>query len=256
MKIARFVLAGFGGALALMTMGAARAEVVTISPDGSVERSDNAAVQQGYGAQSAGNDQQTAPQYDLSTPEAAARIRAARGANDAQQQARANNRRDNDRDRDNRNRRDRDDNDRHGRYHRGPGNITIIGNGTDVYLGGYPYNYGYPVGGYYGYRDPYFIDPGYGFPYYGGTYSNGGTTITYGNGLYGGGFGGYYGYGNGGLYQNQNNPNLVGGQLGMGPAWPNMGMAPGLGGATGTLRPPLRPQPRLPGAIYNPGRRR
>lgn len=252
MKIARVVLAGFGGALALMTMGAARAEVVTIAPDGSVERSDNTAVQQNYGASSAGNSrQQTAPQNDLATPEAAARL--PRGSGNAQQ-PNANNRRDRDnvRDRNDRNYRDRDDNDYRGRYRRGSGNIIINGDNTDVYINGYPYNYGYPVGGYYGYRDPYFIDPGYGFPYYGGTYSNGGVTITYGSGLYGGGGpGGYYGYGPGGYYQNQNNPNVIGGQLGMGPAWPNMGMAPGMG--VTNLNPP---QPRLPDAIYNPGRRR
>ena len=247
MKIARLVLAGFGGALALMTMGVARAEVVTISPDGSVERSDNAAVQRGYGSQSANNGQQNAPQNNIATPEVTAGMRYGRGPNDVGTQPQAND--NNRRDRDDRNRGDRDD--RRNRYRDRRGNIIINGDNTDVYINGYP-GYGYPVGGYYGYRDPYFIDPGYGFPYYGGTYSSGGTTITYGNGLYGGGFGGYYGNGN--LYNygygnTSQNGGMMGANPGMGPAWPNMGTAPGMG--VTNLNPP-----RLPGAIYNPGRRR
>jgi hypothetical protein len=230
MKFARFASAGLSGALALVAMNVARAEVVTIAPDGTVERSENVAAQQPAQYQNNGNarNQQATPQYDLATPEAIAGMP---GSGRVPQRDSSNNRDDrNNRDRDHRDDRDHRNN-RDNRYRR-PGGVTIIGNNNDIYLGGRPgYSYGYPYGIYYG--NPYYGNP---YGYYGGNYGNG-VTITYGNGL-----GGYYGYGQ----------NIIAGQSGMGAAWPNMGAVGGLGSPFGTVQP----QPRLPSSIYNPGRRR
>lgn len=253
MKFAR-LMAGLSGALALMTINVARAEVVTFAPDGTVERSENAQAMQTQSQ----SQSQSVPQHNLATPEAAAGMRYGRGPNDPGRQIepRNNDRRDRD-DRDNRDRNDRDRDNRHdrdryryyrpggGSYYGGNGSVVIIGDNTDVYYyGGRPgYGYGYPAYGYWPYGGYPDYNAGYGYPgygyyggtygNYGGTYSNGGSTVIYGRG----------------------STTIIGGQAGMGPAFPNMQPAPGMGSPFATVPAPPR-IPQIPRAVREPGRRR
>lgn len=237
MKFARFTSAALSGALALITMSFARAEVVTIAPDGNVERSEDVASSQSQTQYAPQHNRyeyaQETPRYNLGTPEQAARY--------AREHPRQNNNH-NHHDGGNRHRNDYDRQDwrsklgRHlysGGYY-GSGDyygtdITIIGNNTDVYIGGQPdygYGNGYPTGGY-----PYNYGNSYGYggynDYYGGTYGNGGPNVS-----------------------RNRQTTVIAGQPGMQPAWPNMQPATGMGA------PDFNQQPRLPNAIYNPGRRR